>query len=393
MDWVVLLELPNVKVVNVRLDPGTITFQVECVSGTANCPNCGSKCASIHSRTEKKVKDLPILKRKCYIKFSHRRFHCPKCNQTFTERLQWVDQYEHYTSRYADWVAEAGKELDVKKAAKLTGESYKVVERIVYYRSKELELPLYEEFPERFGIDEFSYKRGKKDYGVVIGSAEGKAHHVLPSRKEESLRNFFSRITRSAREKVVSVTMDMFTTFINLVEEFFPNARIVNDRFHVMKLTNKVVDKVRKSVQKKLSEQERKELKGLRFVLLKNREDLKEEEEFLLRKAFSHSEKIRKVYLRKEEFRNIFEKNTDRRKAEQQLSGWMVKASKVKYRSMTTFLKTLEKRKDYVLNYFISRESNGFMEGIMNKVKTVLRQHYGFTNFGHLATKVLLSFT
>jgi transposase len=393
MDWVALLELPNIKVVDVRLEPGNITFHVECVNGTASCPRCGTKCASIHSQTKKKVKDLPILKRKCFIMFQHRRFICPKCNETFMERLQWVDQHERYTSRYAEWVAEAGKELDVKKAAKLVGESYKVVERIVYYRSKELELPLYGNFPERFGIDEFSYKRGKKDYGVVIGSAEGKVHHVLPSRKEENLRNFFSRIGKNARDRVASVTVDMWNTFINLIEEFFPNARIVNDRFHVMKLMNKVVDKVRKSVQKQLSEEERKELKGLRFVLLKNREDLQEEEELLLRKAFSYSEKIHKAYLRKEEFRNIFEKNTSRKKAEQQLDTWMVKSAKVKHRCMTTFLKTLRKRKEYVLNYFESRESNGFMEGIVNKVKTVLRQHYGFTNFGHLRTKILLSFT
>lgn len=387
-----MLELPNVKVVNARLAPGEIVFEVECTNGTATCPNCGTKCASIHSETGKTIKDLPILKRKCFIKFKHRRFYCQRCNQTFMERLQWLDQYEKYTARYADWVAEAGKELDVKKAAKLLGESYEKVKRIVYYRSKAFELPLYKDFPERFGIDEFAYKRGKKDYGVVIAS-KGKVYHLLPSRKEQSLRDFFSRITKSARDGVVSVTTDMFNTFINLVEEFFPNARIVNDRFHVMKLMNKVVDKVRKSVQKTLSEQERKELKGLRFVLLKNREDLDEEEELLLKKAFSHSEKIHKVYLRKEEFRNIFEKNTDRNKAEKELSAWILKASKIKQRSMTTFLKTLEKRKEYVLNYFNTRESNGFMEGIMNKVKTVLRQHYGFTNFSHLKTKVLLSFT
>lgn len=392
MDWVALLELPNVKVVNVRLASGEITFEVECVNGTANCPSCGSKCASIHSRTEKKVKDLPILKRKCFITLQHRRFYCPKCNQTFMERLPWVDQYERYTARYAEWVAEAGKELDVKKAAKLLGESYKIVERIVYCRSKEMEVSPYDTFPESFGIDEFAYERGKKDYGVVIGS-EGKAYHVLPSRKEENLRSFFSRITRRARDKVVSVTMDMFNTFINLVEEFFPNAKIINDRFHVMKLMNKVVDKVRKSVQKDISEEERKALKGLRFVLLKNREDLEEEEKFLLRKAFSYSEKIHKVYIRKEEFRNIFEKNTSRKKAGQQLNVWMLKASKIKQRSMTTFLKTLEKRKEYVLNYFNSRDSNGFMEGIVNKIKTVLRQHYGFTNFAHMQTKIMLSFT
>lgn len=308
------------------------------------------------------------------------------------ERLSWVDEYERYTSRYAEWVAKAGKEIDVMSLAKLIEERYKVIERIIYYRDRELILPPYDEFPESFGLDEFAYKKGKKDYGVIIASHE-KIWHILPSRKEERLREFFSNIKRSIREKVLRVSMDMWATFINLVEEFFPNAAIILDRFHVMKQLNKAVDKIRKSAQRFLSKEERKELKGSRWIILKNKDKLSEDEILLLKRAFSYSEMLHKAYLRKEDFRRIFEKNTDKEKARLQLDEWIEKAQKIKHRSMTTFLKTLDNRKEYILNYFDYRESNGFMEGIMNKVKTIKRQHYGFTNFMHLKHKLMLSFT
>lgn len=212
MDRLDILELPNVKVVSVETSTDEIVIEVECVNGTAKCSFCGYECNIIHSVKVKKVKDLPILKKKCFIKFHHRRFYCPRCDKTFMERSSWVDQYERYTSRYADWIAEAGKEIDVKKAACLLGVGYKVV--------------------------------------------------------------------------------------------------------------------------------------------LKNNEDLSCKEQTLLKKAFSCSEKLHKVYLRKEEFRRIFEKNTSRKKAERQLNEWIQKAVKIRYRQMTTFLKTVEKRKNYILNYF-----------------------------------------
>lgn len=392
MDWLDILELPNVKVVSVETSTDEIIIEVECVNGTVKCSVCGYECNSIHSIKVKKVKDLPILKKKCFIKFHHRRFYCSRCDKTFMERLSWVDQYERYTLRYADWVAEAGKEIDVKKAACLLGVGYKVVERIVYYRGKDLQLPEHDSFPERFGIDEFANKKGKKDYCVAIASRE-KLLHILPSRKEESLRAFFSRIKQTAREKVAVVSMDMWNTFINLVEEFFPNAAIVIDRFHVMGQMNKVVDKIRKSVQKQQSDEERKELKGLRWVVLKNNEDISCEEQMLLKKAFSCSEKLHKVYLRKEEFRRIFEKNTSRKKAERQLNEWIQRAVKIRHRQMTTFLKTVEKRKNYILNYFNHYDNNGFMEGIINKIKNIIRRHYGLANFTHLKHRIMLSFT
>lgn len=392
MNWEELLELPSIKVTKVENQSSKLLIYLEFTNGSAVCPRCGSNCDQRHSSREKIIKDLPILKKKLYLKFSHRRFYCKNCDKTFMERISWLAPYEHYTTRYADWVDEAGKEIDVKKVANLLKEKYKVVERIIYYRNKTLDLAPQNKLPKRFGIDEFSYRKGKKDYGVAIGK-KGKLIDILPSRKEQSLRKYFSSIDKKIRESVEVVTMDFWSTFNNLAAEFFPNAAIVNDRFHVMGLMNKVVDKIRKTVQKKLGKHENKELKGLRWILLKNKENLDDDQLALLKKSYGYSSILHKAHLRKTEFRYIFEKNTDKKKAEFQLDEWITKAEKIKHRSMTTFLKTLKKRKQNVLNYFDHLENNGFMEGIVNKIKTIKRQHYGMTNFGHFRKKVLLSFT
>lgn len=391
MQWVDILDLPHIQVNDVWKSSEKLIFEIECTHGSAQCPECGSECQSVHSVKMKDIKDLPMSERKCLIRLHHRRFFCPRCKRTFMERLSWLAPSERYTRRYADKIADLGKEIDLAGVARAFSEGYKTVERIMYYREKPVKLGP-EKLPTRLGIDEFSYRKGKKDYGVIIASRKGIVD-VLPSRKESVLRRYFSSISKEARENVQTVTMDMWATFINLVKEFFPNARIVIDRFHVQKQLNKAVDTVRKTVQRTLSKQESKELKGLRWVLLKNKDMLNQEERTLLKKAFGYSSKLHSAYLRKEEFREIFEKNTNKKKAAKQIQRWIEKAAALKHRSFTTFLKTLNNRKDYILNYFRRLESNGFMEGIINKVKLIKRAAYGMTNFCHLRNRILLSFT
>jgi len=385
------LGLPSVNVISVDVDTDKIILEIECVNGSSTCPDCGEACEQVHEVITKKVRDRSVFGKQCWLHLHHRRFFCENCDRTFMERLSWLHPYERYTKRFAKWVEKWGNELDLTSVSKIVGIGYKVGERLMLATGYALHTAKICNLPTRLGIDEFAYKKGKKDYGVVLASRSDIVQ-VLPSRKEPELRRFFSSITIEARERVDTFTMDMWNTFINLVEEFFPKAAIVIDRFHVMRQMNKVLDKIRKTVQRQLSENVRKEIKGMRWKLLKNYENLNGEEKKLLKNAFTHSTTLHKAYLRKEEFRQIFEKNTDKNKAAKQLEAWMQKASTIKHRSMTTLLKTLHKRKSYILNYFNHYDNNGFMEGIINKVKLIKRKAYGMTNFTHLAQRIMLAF-
>ena len=183
------------------------------------------------------------------------------------------------------------------------------------------------------------------------------------------------------REQVEEVSVDMWGGFPKVVREVFPNAQIVFDRFHVMKPVNEELNKIRKQTGMKV--------KGSRFILLKNRVDLSQEEEVKLAEILAHSQRLELAYELKEEFRKIFETRYTVAEGRQELLQWLSKARKVYGEVLTTIRNHL----DGICNYFLSRATSGVMEGINNKLKLIKRQAYGFINFENFRARLLACFS
>ena len=153
--------------------------------------------------------------------------------------------------------------------------------------------------------------------------------------------------------------------FTYVVQEVFPNARLVFDRFHVMKPVNEELNKVR--IQTGMT------VKGSKFILLKNGVDLTEVDQIKLANILAHSQRLRLAYELKEEFRNIFETDYTVAESKAELLLWLKKARTVYCGVLTTIRNHL----DGICNYFLSRTTSGPMEGINNKLKLIKRQAYG----------------
>lgn len=181
----------------------------------------------------------------------------------------------------------------------------------------------------------------------------------------------------SVRAKVKEVSVDMWGGFKKVITEVFPNAVIVSDRFHVMKLVNQALNKIRLAL----------ELKGLknRCLLLKNGADLNESEKVELAQLLSNSAVLRIAYELKEEFREIYETSTTVEMGLRKMKKWLSYAEIV----LGKVAQTIRNHLEHICNYFISRTTSGVMEGINNKIKLILRQGYGFSNFDHLREKLL----
>jgi transposase len=202
--------------------------------------------------------------------------------------------------------------------------------------------------PEKLSLDEFSKKKGNRKFATVVCDLEKKSLlEVIDSHKSEE------------------------------IDEVFPNALIVIDRFHVMKLVNKALNKLRLFL----------ELKGLknRYLLLKNGRDLTEEEKNALVELLQKSPSLSIAYELKEEFRDIYETSTTVKMGRRRFKKWLITASCI-FGSIT---KTIVKHLEEICNYFISRTSSGMMEGLNNKIKLILRQSYGFKNFDLMREKLL----
>lgn len=230
-------------------------------------------------------------------------------------------------------------------------------------------------------IDEVSQRKGRGKFVTVVSDIEkGKLLEVIDSHQQEEIIEILKAQPVEMREKVEEVSVDMWGGFPKVITEVFPNAVLVYDRFHVMKPVNEELNKIRK--------QSGVSIKGSRFILLKNAQDLKDEEQEKLQLILKGSQRLRLAYTLKEEFRQIFETRQEPVEAQKQLLQWLQKARAV----YCDVLVTIREHLDGICNYFLSRTTSGVMEGINNKIKLIKRQAYGFINFDNFRSRLLACF-
>jgi transposase len=172
----------------------------------------------------------------------------------------------------------------------------------------------------------------------------------------------------------------MWGGFPKVVQAVFPNAVIVIDRFHVMKAVNEELNKIRKQV--RIFDRRSK------FLLLKNSEDLKQEETKKISEILHRSKRLRRAYQWKEEFRAIYEKPLTVEAGKEQIEQWLHKARAI----YSQVVATIRTHLDGICNYFRNRTTNGVMEGINTRIKLIKRQAYGFVNFHNFRERLLACF-
>lgn len=234
----------------------------------------------------------------------------------------------------------------------------------------------------RLSIDEISQRKGHKDFVTVVADIDqGKLIEMIDSHKQENIIEILIQQPLSVREQVEEVSVDMWGGFPKVVQEVFPNAKIVIDRFHVMKPVNTELDQIRRQV--RITDQ------GVRFILLKNRADLSEQEEVKLTAILAHSKRLSIAYHLKEEFRNIYELSATVEEGKEKFKQWLLKAQSIYGKVVQTIRTHLLE----ICNYFINRTTSGVMEGINNRIKLIKRQAYGFLRFDNFRARTLAGFS
>lgn len=216
---------------------------------------------------------------------------------------------------------------------------------------------------------------------MVANVETGNLLEVIDSHKQEEIIEALKQQPLEQRAQVEEVSVDMWAGFPKVIEEVFPNAVVVIDRFHVMKLVNQRLNKLRQIVGIKA--------KGSRFLLLKNSSDLTEEETEKLEMVLAQSACLRIAYCMKEEFREIYQTSQTVQTGISRLKKWLATA----IRLYGKVARTINAHLEGICNYFISRTTSGVMEGINNKAKLIMRQGYGFTNFESFRARLLGSFS
>lgn len=243
-------------------------------------------------------------------------------------------------------------------------------------------------------LDEFSLKKGRGNFALVISAPEeGCVLEVLPNREREMLEKWLDSLSVEQRQAITVVNVDMWEPYTLAIKAKLPQATIVADRFHVMKNLNHCLTQARREIQNKASAEIKAQLKGSRWVLVKNQNDLNEKERAKLQTLYQVSPELKTCHELKELFRLLFETLTNREEAKQALQIWIQQVEAMQVKAFQPFLVTLNNWFEQILNYFIESWTNAFAEGINNKIKLIKRRAFGYTNFDHFRLHILVECT
>ena len=355
----------------------------------AVCSCCGTASEAVHEEKKRCVRHLDIWGKRTFLHFYSRRFMCEQCRKPFTESLPFIEKFRRHTVAFERLIYERCKASCRKKVA--------VKEKLSQATVKEILNRFARGIPERssgrltrvLGIDEISLKKRHKQFVLVISDISSRSIlAVLPDRLKDTLENWFDELTEEQHQAIKFVSIDMWAPYAQAARTKLQKARLTVDRFHVMKQLNERLGQMRRKIQRALPQEKKDMLKGMRWILVKNREKLSTEEEARLTTLLASHPELRELYLLKEEFRCIFEKVRSRDKASQFLKAWVYKAQMTGNLFLLRFVGTLKNWWNEILNYFVERVTNGFVEGLNNSIRNIIRTAFGYRNFENFRLRV-----
>jgi transposase len=333
---------------------------------------------------------------KTLVHFPQRRFDCDVCGKPFTENLEWIDAKRRQTSAFEMHIYERVKHKTPRKQVALQeGLNEATVLGIFKRQAKRATRHADDSRVCVLGVDEISLRKGHKQYALVLSDlVRRRVIAVLPNRLKKMFEQWLENLTEAERQAIKVVSMDMWEAYRQAVRKVLRHAKIVADRFHVMKQLNHQIDLMRRSMQRKAKkagdEALYQALKGSRWVLLKNRRALDPEQEAQLETILAVSDELRTIYLLKEEFRTICDKISDQTRAQRFLWAWTGKALATGSRYLIRFVNTLRNWWHEFLNYFDDRVTQGFVEGINRAIRGIINRAFGFRNFDNFRLQVLV---
>lgn len=396
------LDIPDVRVLETSLgERGEIIITIESTKVGTPCRKCGKWITKLHGRDEWVIiRHLPALGRPTYLRYRPKRYQCQDCegHPTTTQGLEWHDANSPHSFAYDNHLLLQLVNSTVEDVSLKEGIGY---ERVVGALERRMETRT--DWSgiaaiEILGLDEIALKKGHRDYVTLVTGRTPAGHleilGVLPGHEKAEVVEFLRSIPPRLLQTVQSVCCDLWEAYTEAVREEIPTVRIVADRFHVTKHYHQAAEQVRKQELQRLKQilpkEEYQKLQGSMHAFRKHAKDLNKEERKILRGFFQHSTSAKQAYDFREQLTAIFEMNLSKKQAQSKIRDWIQQVQKSGLQCYDNFLKLLDTWWEEITNYFIQRETSGFVEGFNNKVKVLKRRCYGIFNLQHLFQRIYL---
>jgi transposase len=399
---IILLGLQGIEIEDVELSANNVLIiRVRSVIDGCHCHRCGKPTDHYHGLGQEiKLRHLPIFGYKTYIVMRPKRYQCQACDDkpTTTQRLEWHTPKSSFTKAYEQdvmlslvnsTIQDVSIKHDIGQDA-IEGILDRHVQATVDWdKIKSMEV---------VGVDEIALKKGHRDFVTIVSAyVQGKLMvlGILADRTKATVKAFFLSIPKRLRRTVRAVCSDLYKGFISAAKEVFgKRVAVCADRFHVAKLYREGLDSLRKKemrrLKKELSEADYKSLEKVLWLVRKPFDELTSDEQHTLNRLFRFSPKMRQAYELCGSLTSIYNSPLSKGHGKRKMKGWMRRVANSGLTCFDRFLKTLETNMEEITNYFIDRNSSGFVEGLNNRIKVLKRRCYGITNCGRLFQRLCL---
>jgi transposase len=396
------LDIPDVRVLQTELTKaGELILTVESTLMSTSCRRCGRAITEPHGMDKPRLlRHLPILGRVVYLRIRPKRFRCPWCDDhpTTTQTLDWYDPNALHTKAYERHliVQLVNSTLtDVEAKEDVTSDALLgILDRWV---AKTVDWDALSPFS-TLGIDEIALLKGHRDFVAVISAqtASGDLHvlAVLPDRLKATVAAWLRSIPEAIRARITTVCTDIWEGYITAVQEVLPDATIVIDRFHMARHYRDAVDALRKQEVRRLKQElpkdARDDLKHTLWPFRKRSADLDDAEQERLATLLAYSPALQQAYTLREQLTSIFDTARSKKDGLRRIRYWRQRVVRSGLSCFDAFLKLLDTWQDLIANYFINRQSSGFVEGLNTKLKVLKRRCYGLRNVVRLFQRLTL---
>ncbi len=378
------LNLSSLKILSVGETEHDYHVTAESALPPLACTTCRSKDIVGFGKRAQLYNDLPIHGKRVGVTINRKRYKCKTCGVTFYEPLVTMHDSHRATSRLVRYIEHESMRRTFASVAEDTGVDEKTIRSVFKRHADHLDKTVRFELPQWMGIDEIHII--KKPRCVITNVEHNTVVNMLPNREKTALTAYLKDLPNKGRIRYVA--MDMWRPYKFAVKAQMPDAKIVVDKFHVVRMGNVALEMHRKAIRRSLNSRQRVKLMRDRFILLKRPSDITAEERDLMGPWFESFPTLGLAYELKEEFYGVWENAKTRTDAETYYKDWKAKIVPEVEPHFKPIVTAFENWGEEIFAYFDHPITNAYTESLNSLIRVINRNGRGYS-FEALRAKVL----
>lgn len=354
---------------------------------TFPCPVCGAQ-APVHDTTEKEWRHLNFFQYEAYLTARVPRVNCPNSGCGVKQvPVPWARSGSGFTLLFEALVMALVREMPVNAAATMLGEHDTRIWRVIDHYVQDARSNADFSEVKRIGVDETSARRGQDYISLFFDMDKRRLLFGTEGKDNETVKCFVADIKahNGAPENITDASIDMSKAFIKGIKEQLPNAEITFDPFHLIKLMNDALGKVRSEEAQLYPDL----MKGSRYAFLKNIENLTEKQDAILKRLCNYRLKTARAYLIKMALQDVYFAPS-RANAEEHLKNWYNWAIRSQIEHVKRVALTIKNHWNGILSWFNSKLSNGYVEAVNGLIQSAKRRARGYRTTKNLINMAYL---